>query len=478
MLKDLKKKFVLQTKRVEGEAPIYFRALRKFNGKKVDKLINTQVLVDIHYFRESYAKAISMDDADVPEHAKFIYDQLSKVCNIFDNLDSNNDFDKDFLDAEISKVVVGKSYQTVQLEKQMEADAAQRMAEELRIAEEAKKEEIENPLLFLSRLIDDISAGVIVRKGKPLAANTIKAWISFQGVLTGFYSKYPFSFSNVDESLVCRFMSYLRDDCGYMLKTQNKYLMTFHALCVRASNKGVMDKNQLIAFEEKQAVVKESDKAKEIYLTTDEIQALYEMKLTGLQDKVRDIFLVGYYTAQRFSDYSKLDEDNFTTTAKGTKVVKLIQQKTGNSVTIPILSDNLISIAKKYNYDLPILSDVVFNRYIKEILKQLSESVPSLGKKEVTLLTLRERKAEEAGKMTFLRDKKGRVIKPRYDLVSSHTARRSGITNLVLAGKFNTFQIMSISGHRDRKSFAEYIKLSSDELADEIMKKSANENVF
>jgi hypothetical protein len=39
---------------------------------------------------------------------------------------------------------------------------------------------------------------------------------------------------------------------------------------------------------------------------------------------------------------------------------------------------------------------------------------------------------EERGDAEFMRNDDGDVIKYRYDLVTSHTARRSGITNLYL----------------------------------------------
>ena len=240
----------------------------------------------------------------------------------------------------------------------------------------------------------------------------------------------------------------------------------------------------LKAFSKKK--VQESDKAKEIYLTETELQALYEMKLDGLKETVRDVFLVGCYTCQRFSDYSRLERENFTTTAKGTRIVRIVQEKTGNSVVIPILNDNLLHIAEKYDYEIPQVNDVVLNRYIKQILKELSETVPTLARLERTVLTMKERSKEERGEVSFIRDTKGYVVKPRYDLVSSHTARRSGITNLYLTGLFDSFQMMSVSGHKDEKTFNEYIKLSSDEIADAIAKKleernknkSSNEGLF
>ena len=83
-----------------------------------------------------------------------------------------------------------------------------------------------------------------------------------------------------------------------------------------------------------------------------------------------------------------------------------------------------------------------------------------------------------------MRNEEGDVLKYRYDLVTSHTARRSGITNLYLTGLFDTVQVMSISGHKYQRTFFDYIKLSSDEIADQIMEKvrqcsnASNEGLF
>ena len=101
--------------------------------------------------------------------------------------------------------------------------------------------------------------------------------------------------------------------------------------------------------------IEEKDKAIEIYLTEAELQALYEMPLSGKQEEVRDIFLVGCYTCQRVSDYNDIDKDCFTTTAKGTPVIRLIQKKTRNEVKIPIMNPNLKAICEKYNYQSPLM---------------------------------------------------------------------------------------------------------------------------
>ena len=77
------------------------------------------------------------------------------------------------------------------------------------------------------------------------------------------------------------------------------------------------------------------------------------MPLTGKNEHIRDVFLIGCYTCQRVSDYNNLNEDHFETTRKGTRIIRLVQHKTKTEVTIPILNDNLITLFEKYNYNVP-----------------------------------------------------------------------------------------------------------------------------
>ena len=49
-------------------------------------------------------------------------------------------------------------------------------------------------------------------------------------------------------------------------------------------------------------------------------------------------------------------------------------------------------------------------------------------------------------------------------LVISHTARRSGATNMYLAG-IPTFRIMLLTGHTTEESFFKYIRIGKEENA-------------
>ena len=132
------------------------------------------------------------------------------------------------------------------------------------------------------------------------------------------------------------------------------------------------------------------------------------------------------------------------------------------------MNENLITICEKYGYNIPKANEQVLNRYIKDILEDLSESVPTLKDKVPTNLTMKQKDALKKEGKDPETDLNGNVLLPRFKCVTSHTARRTGITNMYLSHKYDIVQMMHVSGHKTQKTFMDYIKLSSEEIADEI----------
>ena len=379
-------------------------------------------------------------------------------------------FDKSHVESEILAIANPKKAEVIAKAKREEEE---RLREEERIKEEqarlikegidAERAKIWN---FLDRFCEEIKSGTRLNGHSRYATGTVKAWFSFRKLYDQFDKKHRYTWNMVDRAFVTKFLAFMEEN-DYMVSAQNKYLVDLRAIVNYAYLDGIHDNDRAMQYFAKKKI-EEGDKAIEIYLTEAELQALYDMPLTGKQDEVRDIFLVGCYACQRVSDYNDIDKDCFTTTAKGTPVIRLVQKKTRNEVKIPIMNPNLRSICEKYAYNLPSVVDVILNRYIKDILKRLSGTVPSLGKMVTTKLTMKQTKLEEDGKLVVERNDKGEVIMPRYNCVTTHTARRSGITNMYLTHKYTIVQMMHVSGHKNPKTFMDYIKLSSDEIADEI----------
>lgn len=466
MAKSLSK---FQVRRQDAKQEIATLFLRIQSRKhKLDILFSSQIRVNVKEWQEAVSSPENWE-----QHKKRnnrLHEQLTRIELVVKGAIDGVVFDKAQVEAEIlaiadpkktdgnRKAEIAKEEARIEEERKM---AAEEEAE--RRAKEAEKACVWN---YLDTFVEDIKAKRRLNGNTPYTPGSIKAWNSFRKLFNGFDPRHKLTWNDIDRSCVTKFIDYLSKG-GYMVTSINKYLVSFRAFVGYAYTDGVHNNDRAMMFFSKRKI-EETDKAVEIYLTSDELQALYEMPLTGLKEQVRDVFLVGCYTCQRVSDYSKLTPECFTTTSKGTKIIRIIQQKTRNEVMIPIMSNNLQAICEKYNYHLPQVVDQIINRYIKEILTELSQTVPSLAKKVPTVLTMKQRKNVEEGTMSFEKNSKGEYLVTRANSVTTHTARRSGITNMYLSHKFTIVQMMHVSGHKTQKTFMDYIKLSSEEIADEI----------
>jgi len=312
--------------------------------------------------------------------------------------------------------------------------------------------------------------------GDRFAHFSINILRQFKRVMCQYLDDHYFEWGDINQPLVDSFIAYL-EKYGYSKNTIKRFISAFHAFVVYAENQGWHNNTRAKAFI-KYAAPRDDEMKDRIYLSKDEIQALFDMPLTGFDDTVRDVFLIGCYTGLRYSDLSRITESCIGKTENGTPVIRIIQHKTKSPVIIPILDDNLIVLLEKYKYNVPAIWDVSLNRNIKNTLEVLSHSVPSLAKKERTLLTLPEKRMEEKarkkGEELFEYDDEGYPIKERWEMVSLHTARRTFITNVYLSGKFSVEFMMKLSGHTKYDTFKRYVRLSLDEYADDIAKSAEN----
>jgi len=130
---------------------------------------------------------------------------------------------------------------------------------------------------------------------------------------------------------------------------------------------------------------------------------------------------------------------------------EITQLKTGNKVVIPI-HPTVQRILDKYNGQLP---RPISNQKTNDYLKEIGKICPELQTKESRTYT-------KAGK---------RIIRnyDKWELVTTHTARRSFATNEYKAG-MPTITIMAITGHKTEKAFMRYIKVTPDEHAKIMLK--------
>lgn len=466
MAKTLSRFYFLKKDENKDKATLFIRAQDPI--RKIDVQFTTRIQVGVAEWKAAVA-----DEDSLARHRKMnpkLHDKLGRIEVMLKREMSAPEFDRQRVKSEILAIADLEKFEILRAKNEAEQNEMLeeeriRLEQERLIREgiEAERAKIWN---YLSQFCADIKSGRRLNGNDRYSAGTVKSWHSFMRLYDSFDRKHQYTWDMVNREFAAKFIAFMEKQ-HYMVTAQNKYLVTLRALIGYAYTDGIHGNDRAMqCFSKKK--IEETDKAAEIYLTSAELQALYEMPLTGLREQVRDIFLVGCYTCQRVSDYTNISPDSFTTTAKGTPVIRLVQQKTHTEVKIPIMNPNLQAICEKYNYNLPSVVDVILNRYIKEILKDLSATVPSLAAKVLTKLTMKQKKQVENGKLVVEHNAKGETVMPRYNCVTSHTARRSGITNMYLTHKYTILQMMHVSGHKTQKTFMDYIKLSSDEIADEI----------
>ncbi|MEN0005745.1 MAG: tyrosine-type recombinase/integrase [Bacteroidota bacterium] len=199
-----------------------------------------------------------------------------------------------------------------------------------------------------------------------------------------------------------------------------------------------------------------------IFLTLQELQALADLDLTSTAEKVRDLFLIGAGTGQRFSDYSKYRPHHFYVSDQGIPIVSVVSQKTHTPAKIPLnIFPWLIPVLEKHDFSSPKISLQKFNLWIKAICIQAGFDSKVL-------------------KIEQYMGRKPRVVKkyiPKHQEVASHTCRRSFATNLYKMG-YSLAQIMPMTGHSSESQLREYIGLDNEENAEniglEILKKGGH----
>ena len=82
--------------------------------------------------------------------------------------------------------------------------------------------------------------------------------------------------------------------------------------------------------------------------------------------------------------------------------------------------------------------------------------------------TIKEIAQTRNGSPLWERNSHGEIVRPKYELVTSHTARRSGATNLYKLGVLSDQEIRSITGHQSQKVFESYIRIGISEQAQRV----------
>lgn len=316
--------------------------------------------------------------------------------------------------------------------------------------ERKEKVRSEKPTLFsfIEKFIEQAKTRINEKTGKPLARSTISSSNQCLDSLKEFSKKTqkPIDFESIDLDFYYDFRTFLSEQ-GLAINTIGGRIKKLKWFLNAATEIGLNTKQ---AYKSKKFVATQV-LTETIYLSEKELEEMYKLDLSKNErlERVRDLFLIGCWTGLRFSDFSTLSKSQIQD-----EFITVTTQKTGETVVIPIYPV-VKEIMRRYKGKTPnslprSLSNVKMNEYLKE-LGEMVESLSNL----VTLKTLYKGKE---------------VIKEykRYQLLTTHTARRSFATNLYLDGVKPQI-IMKITGHRTEAAFMRYIRVTAKESAESLL---------
>lgn len=302
------------------------------------------------------------------------------------------------------------------------------------------------PIAHFYKMVDDYLKS-LNRRGKRGINSTQRTYNIALKRLENFCAEQKItlkSFDDFNKDFFTSFSNYLYT-CTYnkgekrQLYTQNTVVNTLKViknLLHRAYDNELSNNN----YYQKVQTVLAADSSEKTYLTEKEIKKLSAMKLTDKQEiQVRDMFIIGCYTALRISDIRNLGN---AVIQNG--IISLYQTKTKEQVEIPVLKEIAPLLSHYQKHGFPYLDISKANKMIKEIAKRCGI---------VDEINFKEQRGGESHIIT----------QQKWEMISFHTARRSCITNLYKRG-YPANYIMTLSGHRSIQAFQRYMRASTKEI--------------
>ena len=292
---------------------------------------------------------------------------------------------------------------------------------------------------FFEQFLKENETRMNEKTGKVISYKNQREYINTYRLLCQYESKkhIRFDWEDIDVSFYNGFIAYLQG-LNYATNTIGHKIVALKAVLNAAKERKINECSNYSGH----LFHTVSEESQTVYLDEKELDFLYKLDLSKDErlDRTRDLFLVGCWTGLRFSDVTRIKPEFIQN-----DILTIVQQKTGGRVAIP-LHPVVKSILEKYNGNLPeCVSNQKFNAALKDLGKyadlneRVFKSITKGGQKETT-------------------------VYKKWELITSHTARRSFATNLYKSG-FPSISIMQITGHKTEKAFLKYIKVTTEEHA-------------
>ncbi len=280
------------------------------------------------------------------------------------------------------------------------------------------------------------------------APGTYKKFRNLRDDLVDF--KPSLSFEDLNEDTLVALVRYWRDEKDLRNSTIDKKLSFLRWFLYWATDRGY---NKNLVFKSFRASHKRVHN-KIVYLTREELCRLHGYELPHhyrYLEKVRDVFFFCCFSGLRHSDVYNLRRSDIRDGC-----IEITTVKTADTLTIE-LNQVTSAILEKYrnfplpdNHALPPLFNQTMNRDLKTLCRLAGIDEP-----------IRQ--------TIYKGNQRIDTVRPKYELIGSHTGRRTFIVNALSLGIAPNV-VMKWTGHSDYKSMKPYIDIVDDVKAREMSK--------
>lgn len=279
-------------------------------------------------------------------------------------------------------------------------------------------------------------------KSSGIRDNTIRAYNSFRKNVLEFQNSRSNDIlvSDINNDLIVNFKVFLQDHYKYKDSTLHQRLKSKNLVLNYAFKK------KYIQNQDYREVMVKKNKTPSVALSETDIKKLISYKPTKKKlIHTRYYFLFQIYSGIRVSDLAsltkgKIDLEN--------GLINIVTKKTDSVISIPI-SKQLRKILEEF--DITRFKSTLISSYSIAIKHLCNEA----GIDDMVVIT------------THKNNKQIEENKPKYELISSHTARRTFVTRLRKRG-ISDSEIMQITGHKSKASLENYTRIDNAEAVSNV----------
>jgi integrase len=313
---------------------------------------------------------------------------------------------------------------------------------------------ITNHILYI---IDNANTRKIKGRSKlGISLSRVKGYETFKKVFEEFQTvtKKQYHFLDINKTLIDRFTNWLINTKNYSINYAGKQIDNLKTVCLDAQ------KNDIHTNPYIEKIESFSESNEDRYIVTLSLEELEQIRTAEIENtalqNARNWILLGCEIGQRASDLLDITKNDFRYNTNGNIYLDITQKKTGKTVTIPIVNPTIIDIIKN---EFPHkISTQKLNEYIKKVC-EISKIVEVVEGKKLNP------KAKKDNPDTM---RKILGFYPKYELITTHSFRRSFATNYYKT--MPTPILIEITGHSKESLFLQYINASKD--------KDANADLF